>query len=237
MDELEKFPPRPTVISVLNSSTLLNCLTEDDRQLLAGKSCLAFAERGQTIWFDGSQVDFFGIAGTGFVKMVKSSASGHELTHEIIGPGQVFGLLGTLDGGGCPLSARAVNNLWYLKLPKRDFAPIYERTQALQGFLIRRTTARLRQSQNMMAQLSGGSVESRIAAVLLMLAENYGHASDAGLVIEVPLTRQDIAEMAGTTVESTIRTMSSWQKQGHVVTKAKAVTIVNQDRLIRLISH
>jgi CRP/FNR family transcriptional regulator len=89
----------------------------------------------------------------------------------------------------------------------------------------------------MMAQLSGGSVESRIAAVLLMLAENYGHASDAGLVIEVPLTRQDIAEMAGTTVESTIRTMSSWQKQGHVVTKAKAVTIVNQDRLIRLISH
>lgn len=236
IEEVAKYPSRPSVISVLRSSTLLNSLSEDDRQALAAVSHMAFAERGQTIWFSGAQVDFIGIVGTGFVKMVKSTSSGHELTHEVMGPGQVFGLLGTIDGGGCPLSARAVSHMWYLKVPKREFMPIYEHTGPLHNFLVRRTTVRLRQTQDMLARLSSGTVESRIAAILLMLAESYGHLSEEGLVIEVPLTRQDIAEMAGTTVESTIRTMSAWQKRGEIITKSKSITIVDREKMTRLIA-
>lgn len=229
--DMPRYPERPTALEVLRSSTLLNSVSSEDLDRLAATSHLAFAERGETIWLDGTDVDFIGMVGVGFVKMVKSTSTGQELTHEIMGPGQIFGLLGMVEGSGCPLAARAVCHVWYLKMPKREVGPIYERNPSLRDHLVRRTTVRLRHAHEMLARLSTGTVESRVAAVLMLLAESYGRDDDKGLLIDVPLTRQDIAEMAGTTVESTIRVMSKWQKAGLVATNSKHVTILDDERV------
>lgn len=237
MVTMPRFPARPTVASVLASSTLLNTLSAEDRDYLAGNCHLAFAERGQVIWLDGRSVDFFGVVGVGFVKMVKSTEMGQEVTQEIMGPGQIFGMLGIIDGGGCPLSARTVMHTWYLKVPRGHFMPIYERSVALHKTVVVRTTLRLRQAHDMLARLSTATVETRLAAVLIMLAESYGRSTSDGIVIDVPLTRQDLAEMAGTTVESTIRVMSKWQKQSLVQTLAKVVTLKEPDRLVETMRY
>lgn len=221
----------PSVRAVLELSSVLNGVPEGSKEALAKVSHLAFAERGEVIWFHGSEVPFFGLVGVGFVKMVKSIASGQELTHEIMGPGQIFGMLGAIDGSGCPLSARAVSPCWYLKIPKRDFLPVYGEAPVLKDHVVRRLTLRLRQAHELLAQLSAGTVETRIAAILVMLANSYGREDGNAILLEVPLTRQDIAEMAGTTVESTIRVMSRWQKQGLIATKSAHVTILDLERL------
>lgn len=231
LEPMPVYPEKPTVVSVLRGSTLLNTVTDDDLVALSRVSHLAFADRGEILWLHGNQVEFIGIAGVGFIKMVKPTPGGTELTHEIMGPGQVFGMLGMLDGTGCPLSARAVTPLWYLKVPKREFQPIYERTPALKDHVIRRTTLRLRHVHEMLARLSTGTVGSRIATILLTLAESYGLESKEGVTIRVPLTRQDIAEMAGTTVESTIRVMSKWQKAGLICTQSRLITILDSAQI------
>lgn len=188
--------------------------------------------RGETIWLDGTAASFICVIGTGFVKMVKSTGTGHEITHEIMGPGQTFGFLGAIDGTGCPLIARAVTDCWVIKIPKTSIMPIYERTVALKDHVIRRTTIRLRKAHELVARLSTGNVESRIISILLMLAESYGEEKTGGEIeLNVPLTRQDIAEMAGTTVESTIRVMSKWKKDGLVTSSAKLITIHDVDLL------
>lgn len=231
MAPMGKFPERPTVISVLRSSTLLNPVAEEHLQRVVNGSHLAFAERGETIWVHGSHVGFVGIVGTGFVKMVRSTGSTGDLTHEIMGPGQVFGLLGAISGEGCPSMARSVSHCWYLKVPKEFFNDIYQRTPRLKSNLVVRTTTRLRKAQEMIAHLSTGTVENRIAAVLIMLAESYAQETPEGKKLDVPLTRQDIAEMAGTTVESTIRVMSRWQKDGLLRTDSRQVVILNEERI------
>lgn len=227
---------RPSPISVLRSSTLLNAVSDADLDSLVALCHTAYAERGDTLWIHGSQTEFFGIVGVGFVKMVKSLQGGQEVTHEIMGPGQVFGLLGTIDRSGCPLSARAVTPLWYLKVPKREFIPIYERTSLLRDHVVRRTALRLRRAHEMLAQLSTGTVKSRIASILLMLADSYGVEVGEAIVIDVPLTRQDLGEMAGTTVETTIRVMSQWQKQGLVSTASQKISLLDPERLVREIT-
>lgn len=73
----------------------------------------------------------------------------------------------------------------------------------------------------MMTRMSSGTVEERLAAVLLILVDSYGKRDSEGLHLLVPLTRQDLSEMAGTTVESTIRVMSRWQKQGIIRTDGR----------------
>lgn len=222
---MARMPARPSTISVLRSSSLLRSIDDEVLQGLVAYSHMASVERGEVIWHTGDLVDFIGLVGTGFVKMVKTTKLGQELTHEIFGPGQMFGFLGAIDGSGCPLSARAVSNLWYLQIPKKSVMPIYERSLPLKDHMMRRTTNRLRMAHEMLARLSTGSVESRIAAVLISLADSYGKETPEGMLIDVPLTRQEIGEMAGTTTESTIRVMSKWQKAGVASSVSKMVTL------------
>jgi len=215
----------PTKLQILRSSNLLNGLTDDQIEELASYSRTSFAERGDLIWLNGNTVSFFGVVGTGFVKMTRTTPNGQEVTTEIMGPGQVFGLLGVIDGSGCPQTAKAVCSAWYLKVPKSAILPIYQENVILKEHLVRRTANRLRQSYDMISTLSAGKVDQRVAAVLLMLSNSYGEDTATGVMIAVPLTRQNIAEIAGTTVESTIRVMSRWQKQGLVTTEAKHISI------------
>lgn len=231
LDTMSDRPERPSVISTLKSSTIFNALTSVDIDELAKVSHMAYAERGETIWFRGDQVDFFGLVGSGFVKMVRSFSTGQEATAEIMGPGQLFGLLGVIDGQGCPLVARSVCHCWYLKIPKDKISPIYEERVVFKDQLMRRTTQRFRQTTDVLAKMSSGRVEERIALVLVLLSESYGRKGEDGLDIQVPLTRQDIAEMAGTTVESTIRTMSAWQKQGMIKSDHMIITILDEHAL------
>ncbi|MBS1706606.1 MAG: Crp/Fnr family transcriptional regulator [Armatimonadetes bacterium] len=226
---------RPSVRSVVASCPVLRLMSDADINAITAASHLARAERGESIWLSLESAGYFCAVGSGFVKMVKTTAAGQEVAHEIMGPGQVFGLLGALEGSGCPLSARAVTDVWYLKIPIQVFRPIYERTEALSAHVMRRTTIRLRQAHLLVAQLSAGTVASRIAAILLMLAESYGQATEMGMVLTVPLTRQDISEMAGTTVESTIRVMSEWQKTGVIATHKKTITLLQEKRLNHLV--
>lgn len=220
---------------VFLSSTLLGGLTDDQVGELVVNSRMAHAEKGETIWLSGNSVSFFGVVGTGFIKMTTVGPSHQEITTEIMGPGHVFGLLGAIDGTGCPQSAKAITGTWYLKVPKAGFLLVYEKNVVLKEQVFKRTTHRLRQSFDLIAHLSVGTVEQRVAAVLLVLTRSFGRELPEGLLLDVPLTRQEIAELAGTTVESTIRIMSRWQKQEWIETQARHILVKNLDKLLQAV--
>lgn len=210
---------------------MLNALNSEDRSTLAESSFMAYAERGEAIWLAGSPSEIIGVVGVGFVKMTKTTPSGQENTLELLGPGKCFGLVVAIEGRAYPLSAIAVTNTWYLKIPSRVILPIYQNSNGLKDRVVRTLGPRLRKAYDMMTRLSSGKVEDRLAAILFILADSYGVRHAAGLHIQVPLTRQDLAEMAGTSVETTIRVMSRWQKDGLVHTDRQAITIVQDEAL------
>jgi CRP/FNR family transcriptional regulator len=222
---------RPTIGQALEASVLLRCLTPDQRKSLAEACRMSHANRGEVIWLAGSEVEFFGLVATGFVKMVRTTGDGTDVTLELMGPGQIFGMLGTIERTGCPLSAVAVTDTWYVRIPKYAFLPLYEECGALKDGLIRLSALRLHTQNDLRARLSKGRVEERIAAILFTLADSYGERKGNTLRLKVPLTRQDIAEMAGTTVETTIRTLSRWQKLGYVRTRSHYITILDEAAL------
>lgn len=226
---------KPTITSVLRSSTLLNALTEAEMSTLASVCRLIHSERGELIWWNGSEVDFFGIAGTGFVKMVQGDSAGTDTTIELMGPGQIFGMMGTITGRGCPLRAEAMTTLWYVRIPKQPFLPIYEKNIELKDRLIRKTSIRLQGMASLFSRMASGKVDQRVAAILMILAESYGERAGRQVRLMVPLTRQEIGEMAGTTTETTIRVMSRWQKDGLITTDSHHVVILNEDELAKIL--
>lgn len=228
--------PKPTVQSLLQSSTLLNALTPEEMETLASTSRVVHVGRGEIIWISGDEVDYFGLAGTGFVKMVRGNADGTDVAVELMGPGQIFGMMGTITMAGCPLTSIAVTDMWYLRIPKRPFLDIYEKNVRLKDRLVRRMTLRLHGAMDLMARMSSGRVDERIAAILFILADSYGERHGKQLTLQVPLTRQEISEMAGTTVESCIRVISRWQKEGLVATDKHIITILDENRLGKVLS-
>lgn len=218
-------------VGLLKASPTLAKMDLEILETLAAASQPAVASRGEIIWLHGSQVGFIGLVESGFVKMVRTAPTGTDTTVEIMGPGQIFGLLGCIESEGCPLSARAVCEVRYLRIPKPAFLSAYQASPAASEVVLRQTTRRLRHSYNVLSQFANMQTEARIAAVLFHLAESYGHESEAGLCVGIPLTRQDIAEMVGTTVESAIRVMSKWQKAGWIQTEGHVVTITDLERV------
>lgn len=225
-------PERPSVLSVIEACSVMNALTEKERESLAQLSFIAYAERSEAIWLAGAQSDFFAVVGTGFVKMTRSTPQGAEVAVELLGPGQCFGLLAALEGRILPLSAIAVTHCWYLKVPTRVILEAYRENAHLRDQMLRSLSPRLRRAHDMMARMSSGKIEQRIAAVLLILSESYGRTGKlGGIRLSVPLTRQDIAEMAGTTVETCIRVMSKWQKAEIVTTEHQVITVRDVEAL------
>lgn len=218
-------PGELTVRSILRSSHLLRALSDDELDSLAVDCRMYRVEKSETIWTHGSTVDFFGLVGFGFVKMTKTTPTGTDVSLEIMGPGQIFGLLGVLTGDGCSLSAVALTDSVYVRIPKGAFERVYEGSGPLKDKLLRKTALRMHQKLDFMAMLSTGKVEERIAAVLFILAESYGELDGRLIRVGVPLTRQHIAELAGTTTESTIRTLSKWTQDGLLTTEHQFITI------------
>jgi CRP/FNR family transcriptional regulator, nitrogen oxide reductase regulator len=232
---MNNIPEKPGTYAVIQSCTLLNGLEPEARERLAERSFMAYAEKGEIIWMSGAPSDYSGIVGVGFVKMTKSSPNGQEVAVELLGPGQAFGLLASIEGRAFPLSATAVTNTWYLKLPTREMITIYNTSLAFKDAIIRSLGPRLRRAHEMMSRLSSGKVEERLAAVLFILADSYGREMPRGVEIEVPLTRHDLSEMAGTTTESTIRVLSRWQKEGIIATERHVITILQPEELQALL--
>jgi CRP-like cAMP-binding protein len=230
-------PERPSNISVVQACSLLNALEPDAVERLAERSFMAYAEKGEMIWMAGSPAEFCAVLGTGFVKMSKSTPHGQEVAVELLGPGQAFGLMAAIEGRSFPLSATAVTNSWYLKIPTRELNAVYQESSLLKDRIIRSLGPRIRKAHDMMTRLSSARVEERIAAILFILADSYGRQTKHGIELAVPLTRSDLSEMAGTTTESTIRVLSRWQKEGLVSTENKLITIRNADGLQDVLSE
>lgn len=223
-----------TPVELVQACTLLNPLTAEDRERLLSAVQMRKAAKGEVIWLGGEPQGFFGMIGRGFVKLSRPSASGHEMAMELFGPGQVFGLNGVLTGRGCPLNATALTQVLYGYAPATIILGIYDRNVPFKDLLLRRAMGRLHEKLDLMSRMTSGKVEQRIAAILMILADSYGRTTADGILLEVPLTRQELGELAGTTTESAIRLMSRWQKEGLIATDNHAITLLDMAAIERI---
>ena len=116
---VETFPTfdRPSNISVVNGCQLLQSLSTKDRGTVAMHSFMAYAERDETIWTEGSPSEFIAIIGTGSVRLTRSSRTGQEYNIQMVEYGQAFGLEAVCGGSSHQSNAIAAEHTWYLKVP------------------------------------------------------------------------------------------------------------------------
>jgi CRP-like cAMP-binding protein len=122
-----------------------------------------------------------------------------------------------------------------LHVPEREFFALTDRHPEILRQLLQMMMRRQVQLGQRVSEMTG-SVEKRIAQALLDLVVSSGNVEGAKAVIHLPLTRQEIADLAGTTVETAIRTMSRWNREGVVVTGEDGFVVPDVSRLRALVS-
>ncbi|HSK87737.1 MAG TPA: Crp/Fnr family transcriptional regulator [Anaerolineales bacterium] len=179
----------------------------------------------QAIYFEGDPANYLYLVATGKVKLMRHAASGREVLLDILRGGEYFGNLAVLSGQGYSETAIAQTDCCILQISAQNFEQVLNRHPDVTMKVLKAVGQRLEESQEIVKQLSVYTVEQRIAAALVRLAQKLGEPKQEGVLIQLPFSRQDLAAMTGTTVETVSRTMSRFSGEGLISTGRKWVSI------------
>jgi len=224
-----------SVEELLRSSTLYRALSREDQQRLAGVSLAKTYEKGDTIFTEGDPPDFLVTIASGRVKVVKTIPSGKEIILEIFGPGDPVGAVVAYEGRPYPASAIAIESVSCILVRRTEFFALLEgHPSFVRGFLTG-MAQRIVELTRRIPEVAGGRVETRFAHLFLKLANRVGRPHPEGRFVPMPLSRQELADLTGTTTETCIRIMSRWGKAGIVSTERDGFVVRDEAELTRLI--
>jgi CRP/FNR family transcriptional regulator len=190
--------------------------------------------RDAYLFREGDPSARFWAVSQGQIKIVKYGEGGKEIVVEVIPPGEVFGGA-TMLIPQQPATAQALSDAEVLSLPVDDYKRLLLDYPPVALQVIEMLGARMQGIIRMRA-MAGQRVDRRVAHILVKLADKFGERHEAGVLIRASLTRQDIAELSDTTVETAIRVMSRLSKDGVIKTlRGGYVVILDREALQRLI--
>lgn len=188
-------------------------------------------EPGETIYYAGDPASQLYVLAAGSAKLIRHTLAGQDVLLDILATGEFFGSLSMLGDETYVDTAQAQTVTCTLSISGEDFRKLLEAYPQMALTVLDITAARLREAQETIQQLSTASAEQRIASVLLKLGEKLGQPHETGLLIQIPLSREDLAAMTGSTPETVSRIMAQLQKQGLVETGRQWVAIASPEKL------
>jgi CRP-like cAMP-binding protein len=224
-----------SVEELLRSSTLYRNLSGEDLQRLASVSLARSFEKGETVFAEGDPPDFLVTIARGRVKVTKTLPSGKEIILEIFGPGDPVGAVVAYEGKPYPASAVAIEHAECILVRRREFFALFESHPSfVRGFLTG-MAQRIVELTRRIPEVAGGRVETRFAHLFLKLADRVGRPETGGRFVPMHLSRQELADLTGTTTETCIRVMSRWSKEGIVATERDGFLVRDRVALERLL--
>lgn len=191
---------------------------------------------GEYVFMEGDPSDWLYIVTDKRVKIIKHTQSGKEVLLEIKSPGDMFCCAAVLDNRPYPETAQAKGPAAILRISRKNFLGIVSAYPFLKAGIAGYLNDKLIDAYEMLKNLSSEIAERRIATVLLKLSEKAGSDGKEYRTIDFSFTRQEIADMVGTTLETSIRTMSKFEKLGLIKSTRKYIRI-KQGALEKLLSR
>jgi CRP/FNR family transcriptional regulator, nitrogen oxide reductase regulator len=207
--------------------------TDDDLKLIASHSIERSIEEGEFFFFQGDPATYFYVLISGRAKLTQTSLAGQQVNLRTISPWQMFGALGAVrEDATYPATAQALENSTALAVKSDYLRELMQTRPYLSVDLMKLMTTYIQEMQERYRELATEKVERRIARALLRLAAQMGTKTDGG--IELTFTRQELAEMSGTTLYTVSRVLSEWERQGLVEAGRERVVIRNPHGVVSI---
>jgi cAMP-binding proteins - catabolite gene activator and regulatory subunit of cAMP-dependent protein kinases len=209
--------------------------TDDDLQLILQNSITRSIEESGFFFFHSDPAHYLYVLTSGQVKLMQTAPNGQQVSLRIIYPWQMFGALGAVRAEATyPASAQALEDSTALAI-KSEFLHEMIKTRPNISFdLMNLMSSYIQEMQSRYRELATERVEQRVANALIRLAGQSGIKSTNEAGIELSLSRQDVAEMTGTTLYTVSRQFSEWERQGIIKTGRERIRIIKPHEMVRI---
>ncbi len=218
----------------LMHSRIFDGLTEEERRLCLAGATVVAARKGHWLARQGEPASTFYLVDTGALKVVQDTPEGQELIVRFVGPGEPFGGVVVLEHAPYPVSARAVEASRLYGWPTAAMRVMVERFPRVGINVVREMASHMTDALTRVREMTTQRVGQRLAMTLVRLARQCGRPADGGVLITHPLTRQELADLTGTTLYTVSRTLSQWEADGILQSRRRHLVIRSPHRLAAL---
>ena len=183
---------------------------------------------------EGEPATLFYILQSGEVKLTQSTPDGQQVIIAYLGSGDGFGIIVVLGQMSYPVTASAVQDCVALAWERETATAMMREIPQLALNGMEMLAERFMKLQMQFRELATERVEQRIARTVLRLVRQFGKRVDAGVLINMPLTHQNIAEMSGTTIYTVSRTLRKWEDEGVVHNGRLQLTLCRPHALVTI---
>jgi CRP-like cAMP-binding protein len=218
---------------LLKKVPLLAGLTDEDREALAAAVSRRRYRKGDIVMQKEEPGHALFIVEKGAVRIYVPSAQGNDLILAVLGQGDFFGDLSLLDGRPRSASAAVTSETTLLMLERSDFIALITRRPASAMAVLEAVAGRLRETDEMASDLAFLDVAGRLAKRLLDLASQHGVQRSGGVLIDLAITQEELANMIGVTRESVNRNLSDFRTLGLISSQGRKIIVRDADGLRR----
>jgi CRP-like cAMP-binding protein len=210
--------------------------TDEDLKLLAQEAVLRSIEEGEFFFFQGDPATYFYILVTGRAKLVQTNPAGQQVNLRTLTAWEIFGALGAVrENATYPATAQALESSTALAIKSEFLKEMMQTRPHLNINLMQLMTGYIMEMQERYRELATEKVERRIALTVLRLAGQIGKRLEGReIAVELPLSRQDVAEASGTTIFTVSRVLADWERRGLVEAGRERVVIRNPHGLVQI---
>ncbi|HMA14476.1 MAG: Crp/Fnr family transcriptional regulator [Bacteroidota bacterium] len=187
---------------------------------------------GQQAFRQDEEAEAFYVLAVGRLKVSQLTADGQEVIIRYIGPKEMFGCIAVCGGLTYPGTATAVIDSWALGWTRHAIGQLAQDYPQIALNAMRTMGGRMKDTHTRLREMQTERVERRIAHAIARLVAQAGRRVESGILIDFPVSRQDIAEMTGTTLHTVSRTLSAWQERGVVELGRQKLTVVDPHGLV-----
>jgi CRP/FNR family transcriptional regulator, cyclic AMP receptor protein len=218
------------VLQVVRSLPVFRGLSPADQARIAGLASLKEFKRGDFLWHEGDDAESLTVIVRGRVKIVRQTGPS-DVILELFGEGEPVGAIAVYNYMPYPASAICLEPVTLMLLPRRDYFELLDRNPEFARAIIRELTKLVVGLTRKIEEMRGQKVEVRIAQLFLTLADRMGRETKTGVEIPIHLSRQEVADLVATTVESAIRVLSRWGRERVVISGERRFLIPSREKL------
>lgn len=189
---------------------------------------------GAAVFTEGMPVERFFLLLDGHIRVIRTTPGGDQIIALHIAPGQLFGIGAALGRTTYPATAMTADDCLALAWPNRLWTVFTERYDGFATESYKVVGERVGEMNNRIVELATQQVEQRVACAVLRLITQTGRKVDGGIEIGLPITRQNISDMTGTTLHTVSRLLSAWERDGIVSSERRKITVTSPHRLVLL---
>jgi CRP-like cAMP-binding protein len=190
--------------------------------------------KGCAVFEQGERAKAFYVLLNGRLKVVKVTPDGQQVVIRFVVPGDIYGIAKAINREDYPATATALVDSVTLAWDMAIWDDFMARHPSFARNVMQMMGQRIQEAHTRLKELATQDVEHRVAHALLRLVSQSGRKVDGGVLVDFPVTRQEIAEVSGTTMHSVSRTLSAWENAGLVVVGRQKVIVCDLERLSRI---